>query len=106
MRQSSDEDHGGGEIEEGERGGWCRLVVSGEPTAAGEPTERVLDHPAARLHGEALLILLRPDDPHRDGSGSADALALDVWSRCVVVRWTTHSGRSYGPSSPRQRHDD
>lgn len=41
-----------------------------------DPAEGSINHPAAGLHGEALLAFVRPDDLGGDGRSRADALAL------------------------------
>ena len=59
-------DHG--ELDEGLGRLEAALVVLGEPAGAAEPREGALDNPAARLHREAALALLAPDDLDPDAS--------------------------------------
>lgn len=49
-------------------------MIAAERAAAREPAGGLFDHPAAWLRDEALLILLRLDDLHRDGGGGANVL--------------------------------
>jgi hypothetical protein len=48
-------------------------VVAGEATTLPGPAERPLDHPPPRLHGEAVLVGLWPDQFDGDRSGRSDA---------------------------------
>jgi hypothetical protein len=48
-------------------------VVAGETAAPSGPGESSLDHPTARLHGEAALPGLRPDEFDADWRGARDA---------------------------------
>jgi len=64
-----DADHG--ELDEGDGGCGEGFIVPREPAATGEPSQRALDDPASRQHGEAFLAIIAFDD--LDGEAAARA---------------------------------
>src|SRR3990170_2994911 len=73
---ASNEEHDGGSVEEGSRGGDGGFEVLGEPAVAAYPGEEALDHPAAWQHGKADLIWQLADDLDDDDGGRGHPLMI------------------------------
>lgn len=72
---ASDEEHDGGGVEESFGRGEGRLEILAESSVATDPGEEALDHPTARMDGEADLLWVLSDDLDGDARGHGDALA-------------------------------
>src|SRR5208337_213402 len=89
-RQSSDEQHDGGGVEEGAGRFDGTLEVFGQTPVSADPSEEALDHPSPRLDGEADLIGLGSHDLNsnarclRDflsGVGTIGEQLFDEWKQ-------------------------
>ena len=75
MGEAAGEQQDGGGVEEGSGGVDRAFEVLGEASAAIDPGEEALDHPAAGLDGEADLAGVLSDDLDGDGRGVRDPVA-------------------------------
>src|SRR5829696_8798516 len=64
---SACEQHDGGGVEEGTRGGEGRFRIFPEPPVSADPGEEAFDHPSARVDREADLVAGFSDDLDGDG---------------------------------------
>src|SRR5215213_3030937 len=85
VRELSEHQANGSQVQEGERLAAEALPVLGQPTAAVQPSDGAFDNPALRQDDEALGLIGSLDDLHTDAVADASQTRLELWPLIAAV---------------------